>query len=247
MKRPLLTWVSWSSGKDSAWALLRLQKDPTVAVRGLFTTIHEGNRRASLHGTPPALLERQAAAARLPLRLIPLPDPCPLETYAEIMGRFVRGCVLEGIEAMAFGDLHLADVRRFREQGLAGTGITPLFPLWGTPAPDLAREMLAAGLEARVVCVDTRRLPASLAGRRWDRKFLSRLPTGCDPCGENGEFHTVVTAGPMFTRPIPVRPGKIIRRKGFAWAEIKLARSRRGCPGRSEAGPKRENRPARPS
>ncbi len=227
MKRPLRTWVSWSSGKDSAWALFRLQNDPAVAVQGLFTTIHERNRRTSLHGTPLALLERQAAAARLPLRLIPLPDPCPRETYAEILGRFVRGCVLEGIEAMAFGDLHLADVRRFREQGLAGTGITPLFPLWGTPTPDLAREMLAAGLEAWVVCVDTRRLPASFAGRRWDRRFLSRLPAGCDPCGENGEFHTVVTAGPMYTRRIATRPGRTYCRGGFAWVERTVHSRRR--------------------
>jgi len=222
MKRPLRTLVSWSSGKDSAWALYRLRNDPSVEVKGLFTTIHERNRRVSLHGTSLALLERQAMEASLPLRVIPLPDPCPIEIYTDLLGRFVRRCVLEGIEAMAFGDLRLEDVRRFREANLAGTGIRPLFPLWGLPAAELVEEMLASGLRARVACVDTKRLPASFAGRPWSRRFLADLPEGCDPCGENGEFHTVVTAGPMFTRPIPVRPGKIMRRQGFAWVAMEL-------------------------
>lgn len=233
MKRPLRTLVSWSSGKDSAWALWRLRNDPAVEVKGLFTTIHERNRRASMHGTPLALLERQAREASLPLRVILLPDPCPIEVYTDLLGRFVRRCVLEGIEAMAFGDLRLEDVRRFREAGLAGTGIRPLFPLWGLPAGELAAEMLASGLKARVVCVDIQRLPASLVGRPWSRRFLAALPERCDPCGENGEFHTVVTAGPMFTRPIPVRPGKVIRRRGFAWAEMELKAPRRRRPGPS--------------
>lgn len=232
MRRPLRTLVSWSSGKDTAWTLWRLRCDPAVEVKGLFTTVHERNRRAALHGTPLALLERQAREASLPLGVIPLPDPCPMEIYTDLLGRFLRQSAREGIEAVAFGDLHLEDVRRFRETGLAGTGIQPLFPLWGLPTGELAAEMLASGLKARVVCVDTRRLPASFAGRPWDRRFLAALPDGCDPCGENGEFHTVVTAGPMFTRPIPVRPVKVVRRRGFAWVGMELQPRRRTGAGR---------------
>jgi len=216
------TLLSWSSGKDSAWALHRLTRDPQTEMVGLFTTLNERNERVNMHATPVEILRQQAVAVGLPLREIRLPDPCPMEVYNDIMRRFVEACVLEGIEYLAFGDLFLQDIREYREKQLAGTGIKPLFPLWGIPTRALAKEMLEAGLVAYVSSVDLKKLPSHFAGRRWTRQLLAEYPPECDPCGENGEIHTVVVDGPMFSRPIPVRVGEFVERDGFAYADILL-------------------------
>lgn len=224
MSQPRKTLLSWSSGKDSAWALHRLRQDAQSEIAGLFTTINERYDRVNMHATPLATLRRQAAAAGLPLREIRLPDPCPMEAYDQAMRGFIAGCQRDGIERMAFGDLFLEDIRAYREKQLQGTGIEPVFPIWGIATRALAAEMLDGGLDAWVCCIDLRKLPASLAGRRWNRQLLAELPADCDPCGENGEFHTVATGGPMFAYQIPVRAGEVVQRGDFVYADIVLER-----------------------
>lgn len=214
------TLLSWSSGKDSAWALHVLRQDPAIDLAGLFTVINEKYDRASMHATRLELLRLQAEAAGLPLIIIPLPDQCSLEQCDAVMGRFVAESAARGIAGMAFGDLFLEDIKTYRENQLQGSGIEPLFPLWRLPTWELARRMLDAGIEAYVSCVDLARLPPDLAGRRWTRALLDELPAQCDPCGENGEIHTIVTGGPMFTHSIPVRVGETVERNGFAYADI---------------------------
>jgi uncharacterized protein (TIGR00290 family) len=214
------TLLSWSSGKDSAWALHVLRRDPAAELCGLFSVVNAKYQRVSMHATRLDLLRRQAEAAGLPLETVALPDPCSMEQCDAVMARFVGEAAERGIERMAFGDLFLADVRAYRERQLQGTGIEPLFPLWGVPSGELAERMLSAGVEAYVSSVDLKKLPARFAGRRWTRELLAELPAGTDPCGENGELHTVVTAGPMFSHPIPVRVGEIVERSGFAYADI---------------------------
>ena len=214
------TLLSWSSGKDAAWALRVLRGDDSVEVVGLFSSVNERYDRVSMHSTRADLVSRQAAAAGLPLHMVRLPDPCTDEQYRERMKEFVAGAVEQGIECMAFGDLFLEDVRSYRENQLADTGIEPVFPLWDMPTDELADEMLAAGLEAYVSSVDLKKLPVSFAGRRWSRELLAELPPGTDPCGENGEMHTVVTNGPMFGRRIDTEIGEIVERDGFAYADV---------------------------
>jgi len=214
------TLLSWSTGKDSAWSLHVLRQRPDVTVVGLVTTINAAFDRVAMHGVRRTLLEAQAQAAGLPLHVLEIPYPCPNADYERIMGAFVAEQAAEGIEAMAFGDLFLEDIRRYREEKLAGTGIAPLFPLWGSATGRLARDMIAGGLEAYVTCVDPRKLPASFAGRRFDRDLLADLPPGVDPCAENGEFHTFASAGPMFARPIAVRTGEVVTRDGFVFCDV---------------------------
>jgi uncharacterized protein (TIGR00290 family) len=214
------TLLSWSTGKDSAWSLHVLRQRPDVTVVGLVTTINAAFDRVAMHGVRRALLEAQAEAAGLPLHVLEIPYPCPNADYERIMGAFVAEQAAEGIEAMAFGDLFLEDIRRYRETKLAGTGIAPLFPLWGSATGRLARDMIAGGLEAYVTCVDPRKMPASFAGRRFDLDLLADLPAGVDPCAENGEFHTFASAGPMFARPIAVRTGEIVTRDGFVFCDV---------------------------
>jgi len=216
-KRVLL---SWSSGKDAAWALHVLRDDPGVEVVGLFSSVNERYERVSMHATRAALVARQAAAVGLPLHEVRLPDPCTNEQYREVMGGFVAECRAGGIGCMAFGDLFLEDVRRYREEQLADTGIEPVFPLWGLPTGELADRMLAHGLEAYVSSVDLKKLPVEVAGRRWSRDLIADLPPGTDPCGENGEMHTIVTNGPMFRERIDTTVGEIVERDGFAYADI---------------------------
>ena len=217
------TLLSWSSGKDSAWALRVLRQRPDVEVVGLVTTINETFDRVAMHGVRRELLEAQAEAAGLPLHVLAIPHPCPNETYERIMGAFVTRHVGEGIEAMAFGDLFLEDIRRYRESKLVGTGITPLFPLWGLETGRLAREMIADGLVAYVACLDPKKLPERFAGRRFDAALLAELPAGVDPCAENGEFHTFACAGPMFCRPIAVEPGEVVTRDGFLFCDLVIS------------------------
>ncbi|MBO0764942.1 MAG: adenine nucleotide alpha hydrolase [Hyphomicrobiaceae bacterium] len=214
------TWLSWSSGKDSAWSLHVLRQSDGVEVVGLFTTINAAFDRVAMHGVRRALVEAQASAAGLPLHLIDLPDPCPNAAYERIMGLFLAKARAAGVEAMAFGDLFLADIRAYRERQLAGTGIAPLFPLWGRDTRGLSREMIDGRLVAHVTCVDPSRLDRSLVGRRFDRSFLADLPAGADPCGENGEFHTFASAGPMFGAPVAIRPGIVTERDGFVFADL---------------------------
>jgi uncharacterized protein (TIGR00290 family) len=216
--------VSWSSGKDCAWTLHVLNQRHPGAAQGLLTTTNEAFDRVAMHGVRRSLVEAQARAARLPLHVVPLPWPCTNEEYERRMGAAVREQVAAGFTHVAFGDLFLEDVRQYRESRLAGTGLEPLFPLWkvGTTAA-LAREMMAGGLEARLTCVDPRKLDRSFAGRPFDAALLRDLPAGVDPCGENGEFHTFAYAGPMFGTPIPVFTRDVIERDGFTFCDLMAA------------------------
>jgi uncharacterized protein (TIGR00290 family) len=215
--------VSWSSGKDSAWMLHALRTGRIGAPAGLLTTINEPADRVAMHGVRTEVLRAQAAAAGLPLIEVPLPSPCPNHVYEDRMAAAVAAAVRDGFTHVAFGDLFLEDVRRYREERLAGTGLAPVFPLWGRETAGLAREMIAAGLEARITCVDPRVLPASCAGRGYDSAFVESLPPGVDPCGERGEFHTCVIAGPMFSNQIAVEAGEVVERDGFVFADLRLA------------------------
>jgi uncharacterized protein (TIGR00290 family) len=214
------TWLSWSSGKDSAWSLRALRRDARVEVTGLFTTVNAAFDRVAMHAVRRPLLEAQARSAGLALHAIDIPYPCPNTEYERIMAAFVARARAEGVEAMAFGDLFLADIRAYRERQLAGSGIAPLFPLWGRDTHALAREMIDGGLVAHVTCVDPARLDRTFAGRRFDRAFLADLPPCVDPCGENGEFHTFASAGPTFREALAVRPGEITERDGFLFADL---------------------------
>jgi uncharacterized protein (TIGR00290 family) len=214
------TLLSWSTGKDSAWALHLLRQDSRIDLVGLFTVMNQKYNRVSMHATRLEMLRRQADVAGLPLRTINLPDPCTIEQCDAIMRHFVTEAAAKGIECMAFGDLYLEDVRDYRVNQLTGTGIEPTFPLWGTPIRELVEQMLSAGLEAYVSSVDLSQLPSRFAGRKWSRDLLRELPEHCDPCGENGEIHTVVVGGPMFRKPIPVKVGRTVERNGFAYADI---------------------------
>ena len=217
MKRVLL---SWSSGKDSAWALHVLRQQPDVELVGLLTTLNTEFQRVAMHGTRRSVLEAQAAAAGLPLWVVPLPWPCSNEIYEQRMTEACNRAIAERIDAIAFGDLFLADVRAYRETQLKPTGLEPLFPLWQIPTSKLAREMIAGGLRAKLACIDTRQLPSTFAGREFDPTLLNDLPPETDPCGERGEFHTCVYAGPMFTAPLEIEPGEIVTRDGFVFADF---------------------------
>jgi uncharacterized protein (TIGR00290 family) len=222
MKRILL---SWSSGKDSAWALHLLRQRGDCEIVGLLTTLNSEFDRVAMHGTRRAVLEAQAAAAGVPLWIVPLPWPCSNEVYEERMADVCKRAVAEGVHAVAFGDLFLADIRAYRENQLKSTGLEPLFPVWAIPTDSLAREMIDSGLRAKIVCVDTKQLPSSFAGRDYDRQLLEDLPAGIDPCGERGEFHTCVYAGPMFSAALSVQSGEVVVRDGFAFADLSLTAS----------------------
>ena len=217
MKRVLL---SWSSGKDSAWSLHVLRQQAGVEVVGLLTTFNQQADRVAMHGVRRALVELQAQAAGVPLWSVPLPAPCSNDDYERIMRELCADAVRQGIEAVAFGDLFLRDVRQYREKQLAGTGLEPLFPLWGTRTDQLARNMIATGLRARITCVNPAVLPAEFAGREFSEELLAELPASVDPCGEIGEFHTCVYAGPMFSKAIPVQAGEVVTRDGFVFADL---------------------------
>jgi uncharacterized protein (TIGR00290 family) len=214
------TLLSWSSGKDSAWALHVLRQNPGIELLGLFTVMNKKYSRVSMHATRLELLQVQANAVGLSLQTIDLPDPCTNAQCDAIMKNFVAESSARGVECMAFGDLFLEDIRKYRENQLNGTGIEPAFPLWGIPTRELADQMLSAGLEAYVSSVDLKKLPSRFAGRRWSKDLIKDFPENCDPCGENGEIHTVAVGGPMFRKTVPVRVGEVIERNGFAYADI---------------------------
>ena len=216
--------LSWSSGKDSAWALHHLRLATDVEVVGLLTTVTEPFDRVSMHGVRRAILRAQAVAAGLPLMEVMIPSPCPNEVYAERMAAAMNKVRDDGIGTIAFGDLFLEDIRDYREANLAEVGMSAVFPLWQRPTPNLARQMVAGGLRAAVVCVDPRRLDASFAGRLFDESFLDELPEDVDPCGENGEFHTLVFGGPMFEKDLSVTVGETVLRDGFVFADVMLDR-----------------------
>ena len=212
--------VSWSSGKDSAWMLhvIRVQAVGTPAA--LLTTINQEADRVAMHGVRSEVLRQQGIAADLPVIAVPLPYPCTNDEYEARMAAIVQQAVADGFTHVAFGDLFLEDVRRYREERLAGTGLTPIFPLWHRPTRTLAHEMLDGGLEAIVTCIDPRALPVDFAGRRYDARLLAELPATADPCGERGEFHTCAIAGPMFSRRIDVNTGAVVERDGFVFADL---------------------------
>lgn len=212
--------LAWSSGKDSAWSLHVLRQKGEVEVAGLLTTINETFDRVAMHAVRTELVEAQAAAAGLPLWKVPIPWPCPNEVYEQRMAEAVAKARSAGITQIAFGDLFLEDVRQYRIDKLAGTGVDPIFPVWGLPTDKLAREMIAAGVETVITCVDPKQLDPKFAGRAFDEKLLSELPPGADPCGEKGEFHSFCHAGPMYRARIPIRVGEIVERDGFRFADV---------------------------
>ena len=223
--------LSWSSGKDSAWTLHVLNRQHPGAVAALLTTVNEAFDRVAMHGVRRDVLEAQARAAHLPLHIVSIPDGCVNAVYEQRMGAAVAAAVADGFTHVAFGDLFLQDVRRYREERLAGSGLTPLFPLWEIPTRTLAREMIAGGLRARIACVDTRVLDERFVGRSFDDSLLDDLPATVDPCGEKGEFHTCVYDGPMFHELLgppegghysDLEPGRLESRAPFTWAELTL-------------------------
>ena len=212
--------IAWSSGKDSAWALREARRAGDFEIIGGLTTVADTFGRVSMHGVREELLRVQLDAAGLPAIVLHIPFPCSNEIYEQKMAAAMDEARASGVTHMIFGDLFLEDVRAYRERHLAGTGITPVFPVWGRPTPALAREMIDAGLEAHLSTVDLGKLPASFAGRRFDGALLAALPAGTDPCGENGEFHSFVSAGPMLSRKIAVKVAKTVERDGFAYADL---------------------------
>lgn len=214
--------ISWSSGKDSAFSLCEIRRAGEFDVVGALTSVTETFERVSIHGVRQEILRAQCGAAGLPQRIVPIPYPCPNEVYEARMGEAVAAAVRDGVTHMIFGDLFLADIRAYREQKLEGTGITPVFPLWERPTPALARAMIASGLEAYLATVDLKKLPAEFAGRKFDAQLLADLPAHVDPCGENGEFHTCVVAGPMYSRRLAVEIGERVIRDGYAYCDLVL-------------------------
>mgnify|MGYP001816214647 FL=1 len=212
--------LSWSSGKDSAWALHVLRADPRVELVGLLTSVNQTVSRVAMHAVREGLLEAQAAALGLPLTKVYIPQPCSNAEYEAAMRAAVAAARQAGVTHMAFGDLFLEDIRAYREEKLAGSGIEPLFPIWGRPTAELSREMVDAGLRAVVTCVDPKQLDASFAGRIYDSSLLDDLPDGVDPCGERGEMHSFAYAGPMFAEPLRVTTGEIVERDGFVYADV---------------------------
>jgi uncharacterized protein (TIGR00290 family) len=222
------TLVSWSSGKDSAWMVHVLRQQPDVEIAALLTTINESVQRVAMHAVRVDVLQAQADALGLPLWRIPIPSPCPNEVYEQAMAAAVRRAVAEGFTHVAFGDLFLEDVRRYREERLAGTGLTPMFPLFdATPGytTRLAREMVASGLRARITCVNPKVLDPAFAGREFDPALLAELPASVDPCGERGEFHTCSYAGPMFNHEVPIETGITVERDGYVFTDLTIPQS----------------------
>ena len=212
--------LSWSSGKDSAWTLHLLRQQPDIQVTALFTTFNPAADRVAMHAVRRALVEAQAERTGLPLWAVELPWPCSNLEYEERMRAMCQRATTERITAIAFGDLFLQDIRDYRVRQLQGSGLEPLFPVWQIPTEQLGRDMIAAGVKAKITCVDPSKLAKSFAGRDYDLRLLQALPPEIDPCGENGEFHTFVCDAPVFSRPIGVRVGEVVERDGFVFADV---------------------------
>jgi uncharacterized protein (TIGR00290 family) len=213
-------WLSWSSGKDSAWALAAVPEAGEIDVVALLTTINRAFGRVAMHGVREALVDAQAAAAGLPLVKVDLPYPCPNAAYERAMAQAMERARAEGVTHVVFGDLFLEDIRKYREEQLARCGMTPVFPLWRLDTAELARRMVQGGLRAHLTCVDPNKLDRGFAGREFDARLLGDLPATVDPCGENGEFHTFAWAGPMFRAPVPVAVGETVARDGFVYTDL---------------------------
>jgi uncharacterized protein (TIGR00290 family) len=222
MKRTLL---SWSSGKDSAWSLHLLRQQNEHEIVGLLTTFNQAANRVAMHAVRRSLVEAQARAAGIPLWGVDLPHPCSNADYECIMKETCEAAVQSGIECIAFGDLFLTDIRAYREKQLENSGLQPIFPVWGIPTRELAYSMIKSGVHAKLTCVDPKRLPAEFVGREFDERLLLDLPPEIDPCGENGEFHTFVYAGPMFRHNLPVEVGETLSRDGFVFADLNLVQN----------------------
>lgn len=212
--------IAWSSGKDSAWALHEVRRGGDYDIVAALTTVTDTFARVSMHGVREELLRAQLDAAGLRSIIVRIPFPCPNDVYEREMAAVLAQAKADGVTHVIFGDLYLADIRAYREAKLADTGMTAVFPLWQRPTGELAQEMIDAGLEAHLATVDLAKLPSSFAGRRFDHALLSALPAGTDPCGENGEFHSFVNAGPMFAQPIRIAVGETVQRDGFAYADL---------------------------
>lgn len=213
-------WVSWSSGKDSTFALHAIRQDDAVEVVGLLVTLNRDADRVAMHAVRRELVEAQADRVGLPLHRVDIPYPCPNQVYEAQMSAALAAAARTGVEHVVFGDLFLADVRAYREQALAGSGIDPLFPLWGRPTDRLARTMLDAGVRAVITCVDPAQLPPEFVGRSFDGELLADLPEGVDPCGERGEFHTFVWDAPGFRSPVDIKLGEVVERDGFVYCDV---------------------------
>lgn len=220
MKRKTL--LSWSTGKDSAWALYQLQQDPKIDVVGLFCTVNQEFNRVAMHGVRRELLELQAERVGLPLEVIAIPYPCSNNEYEMRMTRFIDQVRADNVDFCAFGDLYLEDVRQYRENNLNNTGITPIFPLWRKSTAEISSEMINNGLRAIVTCIDPKRMSETFVGREYNKSFLQDIPVEVDPCGENGEFHSFAFDGPMFREPINVSAGETVHRDGFVFSELLL-------------------------
>ncbi len=212
--------LSWSSGKDSAYALAEVRRADDLEIVGLLTTVTAAYDRVAMHGVRRALLEQQAEAAGLPLVVVELPAPCSNAEYEARLGAALARARAEDVVHVVFGDLFLEDIRAYREVQLAAHWMTGVYPLWGRETRALAREMVASGIRARLACVDPRQLDRAFVGRVFDEALLEALPAGVDPCGERGEFHTFVTHGPMFSRPVEVSVGEVVEREGFVFADL---------------------------
>ena len=216
-------WMSWSSGKDSAFALHTASEDPEIEVVGLLVTLNKEVDRVAMHAVRRELVEAQADRLGLPLHVVGIPSPCPNEVYEAQMAAAMATAEASGVSHVIFGDLFLADVRAYRERALAGSGILPLFPLWARPTPELARGMVEDGVRAVLTCVDPQQLSAEFAGRAFDARLLAELPQGVDPCGERGEFHTFVWDAPQFRAPIDIEVGEVAERGGFVFCDVRPA------------------------
>lgn len=219
-QHPRKVLLSWSSGKDCAYALHLLQQNPSYETVGLFTTINETSQRVAMHAIRVEILQAQADAIGLPLDIIPLPFPCSNADYEQRMQQFIQGAERRAIDCFAYGDLFLEDIRQYRIDGLRHSTIEPIFPVWELPTRSFSEQLITHGFEAFTTCVDPRVLPASYVGRVYDQGFIASLPEGIDPCGENGEFHTFVHNAPVFKHPVAVRIGETVQRDGFAFADV---------------------------
>jgi uncharacterized protein (TIGR00290 family) len=219
MKEKVL--LSWSGGKDAAFALRELRRSNTYHVVGLLTTVTQAYDRVAMHGVRRKLVERQAEALALPLHTLFLPATVSDEEYGEIMREALRSYVAADVLCVAFGDIFLQDVRKYREEHLAAMGMRAVLPLWGRDSTELAHAFIDTGFKATVTCVDTQFLDGAFVGRAFDERFLSELPPGVDPCGENGEFHSFVYDGPIFSQGVAhTRGGTVLRDERFYYCEL---------------------------